>query len=292
MDKTKFFLKAAISSVIFIFFITGFATLYTFQLDKHFLFSTAELEPSYQNTIEKSLNVLRDDIFGEFNKEPGNEHRGFARIKGDTVLIASIKESLNNEEVFIEFSNKEKNVVFYSIDGYNTPDSGSPPKSDTLYTDFFGTCRAFIASFSGKTASKGDNYLSCDFENRDGNVLRNVQLRKVISKEKLDFNNILHPEQGINDGLFYRMLYFSAVTATTLGYGEILPLTNTARFWVAIESITGLLLMGGLVFWITKKEKPANHSCQTDMVQKTEHHHESNQIAGNLKKGVPDTTVE
>lgn len=43
---------------------------------------------------------------------------------------------------------------------------------------------------------------------------------------------------------FARMLYFSAVTITTLGYGDIYPITNKARFAVMIEALLGIIIIG------------------------------------------------
>lgn len=44
-----------------------------------------------------------------------------------------------------------------------------------------------------------------------------------------------------------RMFYLSAVTSSTLGYGDIVPLTNTTRILVALQSLVGLILMGGFI---------------------------------------------
>lgn len=44
--------------------------------------------------------------------------------------------------------------------------------------------------------------------------------------------------------LFWRMFYFSAVTITTLGYGDIVPISDHARMLVATESILGIILIG------------------------------------------------
>jgi hypothetical protein len=41
-----------------------------------------------------------------------------------------------------------------------------------------------------------------------------------------------------------RMLYFSLTTITTLGFGDIVPITPEARNWVTLEALTGLVLMG------------------------------------------------
>ena len=45
-------------------------------------------------------------------------------------------------------------------------------------------------------------------------------------------------------GEFWRMVYLSAVTATTTGYGDIVPITTRARLLTASESIAGLILVG------------------------------------------------
>lgn len=46
-------------------------------------------------------------------------------------------------------------------------------------------------------------------------------------------------------GAVFRMMYFSAVAITTVGFGDIVPLTTLARTLAAAESIFGIL-MGGL----------------------------------------------
>jgi hypothetical protein len=40
------------------------------------------------------------------------------------------------------------------------------------------------------------------------------------------------------------MLYFSAVTITTVGYGDVVPLTGAARFFAAFEATLGIILLG------------------------------------------------
>ena len=41
----------------------------------------------------------------------------------------------------------------------------------------------------------------------------------------------------------HSLLYFSLVTLTTLGYGDIVPLTQQARVFAALEAVTGVLYM-------------------------------------------------
>jgi hypothetical protein len=45
-------------------------------------------------------------------------------------------------------------------------------------------------------------------------------------------------------GGFPRFLYLSAVTITTLGYGDIIPVNNLARTLVALEAVIGIVLAG------------------------------------------------
>jgi len=45
-------------------------------------------------------------------------------------------------------------------------------------------------------------------------------------------------------GEFWRMLYLSAITITTVGYGDIVPLTTTARLLIACEAVLGIVVIG------------------------------------------------
>jgi hypothetical protein len=54
---------------------------------------------------------------------------------------------------------------------------------------------------------------------------------------------------------FFRMLYLSAVTITTLGYGDIVPITTAARMAIAIEAIMGIILIGLFLNAVAKKNR-------------------------------------
>ena len=58
---------------------------------------------------------------------------------------------------------------------------------------------------------------------------------------------VLCTEQGLQCaslGDFGRMLYFSATTITTVGYGDVVPLSGLARAAAAIEATLGIVLLG------------------------------------------------
>jgi hypothetical protein len=54
-------------------------------------------------------------------------------------------------------------------------------------------------------------------------------------------------------------LYFSFVTLTTLGYGDIVPLTAQARSLVILESVTGVLYLAVLVSRLVAMYTTASH---------------------------------
>jgi len=68
--------------------------------------------------------------------------------------------------------------------------------------------------------------------------------------EKL-INELVLLSRGIPIGspksLFMRMLYLSMVTITTLGYGDIVPLTDTARLLVGFEAVLGIVILGLII---------------------------------------------
>ena len=53
---------------------------------------------------------------------------------------------------------------------------------------------------------------------------------------------------GRTSGSFWRMFFLSAVTITTLGFGDIVPVTTRARILVASEAIIGTIIIG-LYLW-------------------------------------------
>ncbi len=59
------------------------------------------------------------------------------------------------------------------------------------------------------------------------------------------FKNSLDSIHDIWSGLSF--LYYSIVTFTTLGFGDITPAPGWLQFWVTIEVILGYIMLGGLI---------------------------------------------
>lgn len=58
--------------------------------------------------------------------------------------------------------------------------------------------------------------------------------------DDITFNNI--PKTLEEFEFYFRHIYFSFITITTIGYGDIYPLTTFGQFLVMIEVITGMIL--------------------------------------------------
>lgn len=58
--------------------------------------------------------------------------------------------------------------------------------------------------------------------------------------DNIAFNNI--PKTLEEFEFYFRHIYFSFITITTIGYGDIYPLTTIGQFLVMIEVITGMIL--------------------------------------------------
>jgi voltage-gated potassium channel Kch len=51
------------------------------------------------------------------------------------------------------------------------------------------------------------------------------------------------------------MLYLSAVTITTVGYGDIVPITTAARVFVGFEAVLGVVLAGLFLAALTRPQR-------------------------------------
>ena len=52
---------------------------------------------------------------------------------------------------------------------------------------------------------------------------------------------------GPDELTFGNLIYFSYVTLTTLGYGEIRPVTEQAQSLTILEAMTGVVFLGTLI---------------------------------------------
>jgi hypothetical protein len=79
-----------------------------------------------------------------------------------------------------------------------------------------------------------------------------------------EYLNLTDAHSGIVDGLpdqFPRMLYFSAVTITTLGFGDIVPVTTESRLLVTAEAVAGVVFIGLFLNAIARRRPSESGDC-------------------------------
>ena len=184
------------------------------------------------------------------------------RLEGTENSIRLAEKLISEKVLSAQYISRDKKSLEIQISSTYKSDQTNSSKPELKY-EFGGICDVSNSTFvqckltycapgisqspSGSICITAKEWLSSA---RQEDVLTLTFFEENFTS---NIENILNPQYGIDQGLFSRMLYFSAVTATTLGYGEIVPLTVRARILVAIESVLGLIVMGSLIFWVTLK---------------------------------------
>ncbi len=118
------------------------------------------------------------------------------------------------------------------------PKKEDPPgRNQNLYLKHFGVNESSKFNFTNRIGNSAVTSLS-------GNVVISKQLDAGIMDYFSAINGFplyFAQQKWAN---FPRMLYLSAVTVTTVGYGDIVPVTDEARIAVASEAILGIVVIG------------------------------------------------
>ena len=87
-----------------------------------------------------------------------------------------------------------------------------------------------------------------------GWIFSDLFCSKFIPLELIPFFSQLNPSVQINSvDNWFTPFYFSIVTFTTLGFGDVTPTNLAGQIWIAIEVIIGYVMLGGLITIFTRK---------------------------------------
>lgn len=75
-------------------------------------------------------------------------------------------------------------------------------------------------------------------------ALASLMMPESTDKQLAHFYNAVGGDPSVASGLWWRMAYFSATTITTLGFGDITPVSSRARFYIGLEAVMGIVLIG------------------------------------------------
>ncbi len=99
-------------------------------------------------------------------------------------------------------------------------------------------------------------------EDGKGAEAKIVATYSLLELTEDDFQRIKAFQGGVNGfpnrvpGGYGRMLYLSTVTVTTVGYGDVVPLTWQTRLLTGVEATLGIILLGLFVSSMVANRNP------------------------------------
>lgn len=272
----KYFIKSIIAFFAYLIIILGFAFMYKnnsddFKFDENlndeiYLFSKYESE----NITQK---LLEDYYLDDFVFSPQLKYEDSPNIRIENVRIIEFqprdeyihfqldspneidayKAIWGEEYEFVEFETNQTFKVYFEfdfIDG-DTLDSSHHYAWVELYIVDEGVHLAYFTSTYLETITDfidSDN----DFEENVKTCIRSANYYTDFSSKfyNLDYDDYLmylkfyHEEKIQSENSLNRFVYYSTITASTLGYGDLLPTTNYMRNLVIIESAIGPIILG------------------------------------------------
>jgi hypothetical protein len=183
------------------------------RLKQHFL---DDKSSKYRNKYPSDFIILRD--IPDFNIQTSNE--------GVNVIVRLIVIVENNPDVTL--------VVSLYLDSHSY--SIASNESDPL--EYVKVTPTMISDHSVNLS----DFFPCHYDKWQSSACLGM-----TTSEHSELLSLSLTEQGLpteKQSSYTRMLYFSAVTMSTLGYGDIVPITERARFLVTIQIFLGPVLIG------------------------------------------------
>jgi Ion channel. len=243
---------------VYILLIFIFAIIYT-SMPNNFYHSTVQYENSLKLDENDILECLKNNIIeSQLNFDGENIFiNDRVSIDAKSLSVTSFKYEENNEVSFAvnlvinDFTEKgqveigQKRYFKFSLDSkLGIVDKYS---SDMIYYSLL-TPIENNNIFSKELDYKNEDITKAIFPVKSVEGLDTSEL--IISLDSKLFNKIIYlknAKNGFPSGVsnnFERMFYLSAVTITTVGYGDIVPITSLARTLIALEAILGVVLVG------------------------------------------------
>lgn len=251
--------------LIYILFILAFAFIYTSCYSDKFYHTTLKYEKAYQLIKDAVLENIKSSIVNNFQAN----HNDSTLI---TVERNYLPAYLHIERIHLENLEVKENEInftgyFYFSDLWHMPPGkGRPNKYNYTFSLQNNSKTILKPSFSGETRelwvySYPNNPIDAKFIIPQKDSLNPPSI--LLSDSALNnINSLINYNQGvIKNNSFKRMLYFSAITIATVGYGDIVPVDDNLRLVVGLEAILGIIFIGLFINsfgdWLRKKQNSA-----------------------------------
>jgi len=236
-----------------------FAIIFNSLLPFHFYHATIKYEKDFKDTQSMICNELKESIFDHYDKNvrPKLSVDDKWRLLKDEISIKNIEYDDSRNLITFEMrmtvihlsSFLRRNIidckVMLTVDPFSTP--WPPPYNRLEDLDTMMEFRMFrgLGIIETRSWYKPDVNPGFVFDSEYKKNKRFI-IPKFSSFEKKLFDYI-KGTKGFASKLednFWRMFYLSAITITTLGFGDIVPISTVSRILVSIEAFLGIILIG------------------------------------------------
>ena len=94
------------------------------------------------------------------------------------------------------------------------------------------------------------------------------------------------------EGNFARMFYLSAITITTLGFGDIVPLTSTSRILISVESVLGIVIIGLFLNSLSYEKSKIEEELRLEKEKSIYKYNQINETEATKKRNTRKKTVD
>jgi hypothetical protein len=271
--------KPTLYAMVYLLLIPTFAFIY-WSLGDEFYHSTVKYEQLIRQEKPRLVESLRDSIVTSYRRvhDDSWETKDGWRLLVDHVNVSGlvVDQGLYKLDLQMVFENKKANSFYWSLlRATFSPSPLFPQKDAKKY--LFALCaennpsstptptptparipsvRTVTSLIRDQTPMPLDQIFPFDPEAIGGGLFGQTQCPfcdepcgfLVTSRELMDrliaYSNTMEGFPSRASGSFDRMLYLSAMTITTVGYGDIVPITRQARMLLALEAILGIVVIG------------------------------------------------
>jgi len=251
---------------MYLFLILVFAIIF-YLFPDDFYHSTVQYEPFIQNETEQILHDLKNSLIEQLKrKHPDGIVTYKERELHGNALRARTWNVEGESASFVLYTHLLKPRfmtywgvrVSFNINPAQAKSKGTQPGEELIWIP------EVLLTFEELASIRSPDYVPPvpvtevfdTFKAIDGKNHLYLTISTELSEKIIAFADGMRGRPTHLPGKFIRMFYLSAVTITTLGYGDIVPLTTRARALITAEAILGIILIGFFLnsLWSKLKE--------------------------------------
>ena len=254
-------IKALTWGILYLICIPLFACIYYFLIPSEFYHSTSQFEK--KNIEDVKLSILQEfnDLINSYciEKYPKDTLINDAQISLRNIECSNLK-TYNDKFQFTITYYVTQEMAQFDIKNKTVLGKKTMPikNSADIQLSYFGKPAIGISGediyvsnlFYDTTSANIPIKITTFFPTaipikRNGSFGERMLAIPISLHKKVEIlENTLEGFPYKTPGSFWRMFYLSSITITTVGFGDIVPITTTARILVSIEAILGVIFIG------------------------------------------------